>query len=124
MATAGFTDCDLGDLHIDEYDGQTRHPYLSRIADKRCDSDETLASYCINEQYHGLAVRKIAVPKTTFPVFALYFDADLTTARAALKRALGAEFRPSEASELGTKPELIKDPADPHRSVLICTKQF
>ncbi|GAB3052472.1 hypothetical protein [Stenotrophomonas tumulicola] len=123
-ATAGFEQCTLGTLYFDEYRQTTTDPYLKTIESQRCDSDEVLASFCVDERFHGLKVHRLAVPKTTTPVFALYFDDDLATARQQLKRGLGSEFRPSAASEKGARPELIKDPADPGKSVLICTKQF
>ncbi|KAA9001768.1 hypothetical protein FJU30_05615 [Affinibrenneria salicis] len=117
-ATAGFSQCRLGDLYIDEYSGATRNAWLRSQEDKRCDQDDQLASYCINERFHDLAVSRLAVPKTTLPVFALYFTADLATARAALSRALGSEFRPSTAVAQGSRPELLADPEDSRRSVL------
>lgn len=72
-ATAGFADCDLGSLYIDEYDKTTRNPYLQSMQVHRCDQDDILASYCINENFHGPKVNRLAVPKTTTAVFALYF---------------------------------------------------
>ncbi len=123
-ATAGFDRCRLGALYVDENSQSPQSPYLKQLEPKRCDRDDVLAIYCVNEKYHGLTVTRLAVPKTTLPVFALYFDAPLEEARRALKRSLGSEFKASPASAQGARPELMADPDAPHQSVLICTKPF
>ncbi|MCD7099401.1 hypothetical protein [Stenotrophomonas sp. MMGLT7] len=122
--TAGFANCQLGDLYLDEYSGTTRSRYLQSLAGKRCDREDTLAQFCIAERFNGLKVIRLAVPKTTTPIFALYLDADLETARATLKQTLGSEFHASPASAQGKVPELIQDPENDRASILICTKQF
>ena len=122
QATQGFTTCDLGDLFVDEYTNTTSNPYLLTIEDRRCDVSETLVTYCIDEQFHGLDVTRLAVPSTTLPVFALYFDADLEEGRSTLMARLGKDFRESTNSRLGVEPELVQDPADDSASILICTK--
>lgn len=121
-ATRGFTSCQLGSLFIDEHARATPSPYLQAIEDRRCDVTDTLVTYCIQERFHGLPVTRLAVPRTTLPVFALYFDVPLEAARSTLMARLGKDFRPSHASLLGAEPELIRDPADALGSILICTK--
>lgn len=122
QATQGFPTCDMGDLFIDEYTQMPSSPYLQAIENHRCDTSDTLVTYCIDEQFQGLAVTRLAVPRTTFPVFALYFSADLEVARSTLMAKLGKDFRDSPESQLGVAPELVQDPADASASVLICTK--
>ncbi|MGY0651023.1 hypothetical protein ACW7GZ_04000 [Luteimonas sp. A537] len=122
QATHGFPTCDMGDLFIDEYTRTSSSPYLEAIEDFRCNTSDTLVTYCIDEQFLGLAVDRLAVPRTTLPVFALYFDADLETARSTLMAKLGKDFRESAESQFGVAPELVQDPADASASVLICTK--
>lgn len=122
QATQGFTTCDLDDLFIDEYTQTTSNPYLRTIEDRHCDVSETLVTYCIDEQFHGLEVTRLAVPRTSLPVFALYFDADLEEGRSMLMARFGKDFRESMNSRLGVEPELARDPADASASVLICTK--
>lgn len=123
-ATAGFDRCRLGALYVDEGSQVPQSPYLKALEPKRCDRDNVLATYCINEKFHGLTVTRLAVPKTTLPVFALYIDAPLEDARRALKRSMGSDFRASPESSQGARPELMEDPDDADRSVLICTRQF
>lgn len=122
QATQGFPTCDMGDLFIDEYTQTPSSPYLQAIENYRCDTSDTLVTYCIDEQFQGLAVTRLAVPRTTFPVFALYFAADLEVARPTLMAKLGKDFRESPTSQLGAAPELVQDPDDASASVLICTK--
>lgn len=122
QATQGFPTCDMGDLFVDEYTQTPSSPYLQTIENYRCDTSDTLVTYCIDEQFQGLAVTRLAVPRTTFPVFALYLAADLEMARSTLMAKLGKDFRESPASQLGAAPELVQDPEDASASVLICTK--
>ena len=122
QATQGFPTCDMGDLFIDEYTQRTSSPYLQAIEERRCATSDMLVTYCIDERFQGLAVTRLAVPRTTFPVFALYFHADLEVARSTLMAKLGKDFRDSPESRLGAEPELVRDPADASASVLICTK--
>ncbi|QCO67894.1 hypothetical protein E5843_09195 [Luteimonas yindakuii] len=112
----------MGSLFIDEYTQVTPNPYLQAIEDRRCDTSDTLVTYCIQERFHGLPVAGLAIPRTTLPVFALYFDVPLEAARSTLMARLGKDFRQSHASLLGAEPELVRDPADAFASILICTK--
>lgn len=122
QATDGFERCQLGDLYIDEYSQSTSNAYLLANADRQCEVTETLVTYCIDEQFHGLHVSRLTVPRTTWPIFAMYFSAPVEEARNTLESALGRSFHPSEGSRRGILPELIEDPTDTSRSILICTK--
>lgn len=122
QATRGFPTCDMGDLFFDEYTQTTSNRYLQAIEGRRCDTSETFVTYCIDEQFQGLPVTRLAVPRTTLPVFALYFDVELEEARSALVARLGKDFRGSPRSRHGAEPELVADPADASASVLVCTK--
>ncbi|WP_156170304.1 hypothetical protein [Luteimonas sp. FCS-9] len=121
-ATRGFPTCALADLFIDEHSQTTTSPYLRTIEAHRCETSDTLVTYCIDERFHGLAVRRLAVPRTTFPVFALYFSDDLEHSRSTLLARLGTDFRASPRSRAGAAPELVQDPDDASASILICTK--
>lgn len=124
QAVAGFPGCDLPGLYIDLETGQPASPYFAQHGLAPCETTDKLTTYCIKERFHGLPVVRMAIPNTTFPVFALYFDADLATARKSLKRALGSEFKASGKSRDGIVPELLADPKDGKRSILVCTKEF
>lgn len=124
QAVAGFPECRLPGLHVDLETGRPASPYFSRHRLTPCETTDTLTSYCLQERFHGLPVTRLTIPNTTFPVFALYFDADLATARKSLKRALGSEFEASKKSRAGIALELLADPRDASRSVLVCTKEF
>jgi len=52
----------------------------------------------------------------------MYFSVPLNEARRTLEAELGSSFPPSKDSRQGIVPELIQDPNDASRSVLICTK--
>lgn len=101
QATQGFSTCDMGDLFVDEHTQTPSSPYLQAIENYRCDTSDTLVTYCVDERFQGLAVTRLAVPRTTFPVFALYFTAELEMARSTLMAKLGKDFRESSASQLG-----------------------
>ena len=118
----GFDRCQLGDLFIDEYSQSTSNIYLLANADRQCEITETLVTYCIDEQFHGLRVSQLSVPRSTWPIFAMYFSVPLNEARRTLEAELGSSFPPSKGSRQGIVPELIQDPNDASRSVLICTK--
>lgn len=123
-AVSGFPKCDLPDLFVDAVTGEPAHVLFTENNLKPCKVTDQLAFYCVREKFHGLPVAKLAIPTTTLPVFALYFDVDVNTARTTLKRELGSEFRPSASSRAGVTPELISDPEELGKSVLICTKDF
>lgn len=118
----GFSHCQLDDLFIDEYSQSTTNEYLLLNEHRRCDNTEALATYCIDERFHGLHVIRLSVPRTTWPVFSMHFSDSLEHAQETLVSVLGNTFRPSAASRQGVQPELIEDPSDTTGSVLICTK--
>lgn len=123
-ATRGFTRCELGDLFIDAFSQTTSNPYLRSVDGQQCGTTDTLSSFCINEAFHGLPVRRLDVPNDTWPIFALYFAVPIEQARAKLLKSLGSEFRPSVQSKAGLVPELAPDPNHAAGSVLVCTKEF
>jgi hypothetical protein len=120
----GFETCELPGLYIDEYGAGPGNTYLERIEVKACGQSEEIAYFCVDEDFHGLRVEKIAVPRSTLPVFALYLSSDFATARSILHAGLGTDFVLSQASARGEQPELVVDPDDPEKSILICTKDF
>lgn len=122
QAVSGFDKCQLGDLFIDEYSQSTSNAYLLANADRQCETTETLVTYCIDERFHGLPVSRLSVPRTTWPIFAMYFPVPVEEARRRLESELGRSFHPSEGSRQGSLPELIEDQTDASRSILICTK--
>ncbi|QQQ00763.1 hypothetical protein [Lysobacter enzymogenes] len=124
QAVAGFPRCELPGLYIDLETGQPASPYFADQRLAPCETTDKLTTYCLKERFHGLPVAKLAIPNTTFPVFALYFDADLATARKTLSRTLGSQFKASKKSRDGIVPELLADPQDGKKSILVCTKEF
>ena len=124
QAVAGFARCELPGLYIDLETGQPANPYFAQHGLAPCETSDKLTTYCLKERFHGLPVAKLAIPNTTFPVFALYFDVDLATARKTLNHSLGSQFKASRKSRDGVVPELLADPQDGKKSILVCTKEF
>jgi hypothetical protein len=119
---AGFTKCDFPNVYIDGYTGKPAHSYFIERNMKPCEIQEMLAVYCVEDYFNGIPVKKIAIPRDTWPIHALYFDSNLVETRRLLKRKLGSEFRLSQLSKSGQAPELISNPDDKKKSILICTR--
>lgn len=117
-----FEKCEMGDLYIDEFSRSTSNDYLLANESRQCGVTEDVVTYCVDEQFYGLSVSRISVPRTTWPVFALHFSESLNVARRKLQSEFGHSFHLSESSRAGVRPELSRDPSDHSGSVLVCTK--
>ena len=126
---AGFPQCRYEGLYVSNLPGQPATApdaeWFRAHPEAACGRDDDFYYFCMNERYHGLDVQRVALPGTGgLASVALYLKQDAATARSILQQQLGSDFSSSPASDAGTAPELITDPADADRSILVCTRQF
>ena len=120
---SGFERCDFRDVYLDLETGKPVHPYLLERGLEPCEISDELAYFCIDEEFHGLPVSRLMVPASTFDLHGLFIDLPLAQARSISKARLGSEFREDQDSADGKAPELLPDPQDPNRSVLMCNQK-
>jgi len=126
---AGFHQCRYEGLFVNDLPGQVATApdtdWFRAHPGAACGRDADFYYFCMDERYRGLTVQRMALPGTGgLPSVALYLQQDAATARSILRQQLGGGFPSSPASDAGTAPELMADPADANRSILVCTRTF
>jgi len=126
---AGFHQCRYEGLYVSDLPGHAATvpdtDWFRAHPEAACGRDDDFYYFCMNERYHGLDVHRMALPGTGgLPSVALYLKQDPATARSMLEHQLGSDFSSSPASDAGTAPELMEDPVDAGRSILVCTREF
>jgi len=116
----GLATCELDDLHLDSESGAPVHPQLAKYTpDKVSDG---FAWYKVHEELHGLPIVGFLVPASTFEVHALFVDTPIANARRLTHNAYGSEFADEALHDEGEAPLLLRDPNNPKRSIIDCTR--
>lgn len=71
---------------------------------------------------HGLPISGFLIPSSTFEVHALFVDTPIANARRLTHNAYGSEFSDEQKHDAGLAPLLLRDPNNPKRSIIDCTK--
>ncbi|MCH7371373.1 MULTISPECIES: hypothetical protein [Aeromonas] len=116
----GLATCDLDQLHLDSETGEPSHPQLKTFTpDKVTDG---FAWYKTHQELHGLPITGFLIPASTFEVHALFVDTPIANARRLTHNAYGSEFSDERKHDLGEAPLLLRDPNNPKRTIIDCTK--
>ncbi|AVP94973.1 hypothetical protein OB925_08115 [Aeromonas rivipollensis] len=116
----GLATCDLDELYLDSESGEPSHPLLKTFTpDKTSDG---FAWYKTHQELHGLPITGFLIPASTFEVHALFVDTPIANARRLTHNAYGSEFADEQKHDRGEAPLLLRDPGNPKRSIIDCTK--
>ena len=116
----GLATCDLDDLYLDSESGEPSHPLLKTFTpDKTSDG---FAWYKTHQELHGLPITGFLIPASTFEVHALFVDTPIANARRLTHNAYGSEFADEQKHDRGEAPLLLRDPGNPKRSIIDCTR--
>ena len=80
------------------------------------------AWYKTRQDLHGLPISGFLIPSSTFEVHALFVDTPIANARRLTHNAYGSEFSDEQKHDAGLVPLLLRDPNNPKRSIIDCTK--
>lgn len=116
----GLATCDLDQLHLDSETGEPSHPLLKTFTpDKVTDG---FVWYKTHQELHGLPITGFLIPASTFEVHALFVDTPIANARRLTHNAYGSEFADEQKHDRGEAPLLLRDPGNPKRSIIDCTR--
>ncbi|MEG0006546.1 MAG: hypothetical protein RR721_01810 [Aeromonas sp.] len=116
----GLATCELDDIRLDSETGAPVYPLLKSFTpDKTTDG---FAWYKTHQELHGLPITGFLIPTSTFEVHALFVDTPIANARRLTHNAYGSEFSDEEKHNRGEAPLLLRDPNNPKRSIIDCTK--
>lgn len=118
---AQYPVCKMPDAHLDTEDGKPEHPFFRENDLTPYKIENGFAYYTLDTSYLGIPMVELMIPASTWDVRVVTFDASLEEVQQQLKQALGSDFQPGEASQMGEQPELIADPKHPSRSLFVCT---
>ncbi|MFD1259715.1 hypothetical protein [Entomomonas asaccharolytica] len=120
----GLLHCDqmgkLKGIYFDQYSQEvnlSRTPYFIERKLRPCELD-SLATYCIDDTYYGLAVEKVSIPHN-MSIYAIYFKDDVETVKKQLSNYMEIiNFDPNVKSP--KYPSLIPNQNDHKKSILFC----
>lgn len=116
----GLATCELDRLHLDSESGVAADPRLNAFKpDKISDG---FAWYKTHQELHGLPITGFLIPSSTFEVHALFVDTPIANARRLTHNAYGSEFSDEQKHDAGLAPLLLRDPNNPKRSIIDCTR--
>ena len=116
----GLATCELDDLYLDSETGQPVHPLLKHFTPYKV--TDGFAWYKTRQDLHGLPISGFLIPSSTFEVHALFVDTPIANARRLTHNAYGSEFSDEQKHDAGLAPLLLRDPINPKRSIIDCTK--
>ena len=116
----GVATCDLDELHFDSERGEASPPQLNTF--KPYKTTDGFAWYKTDQELHGLPIHGFLIPTSTFDVHALFVDTPIDNARRLTHNAYGSEFADEQKHNLGEAPLLLRDPNNPKRSIIDCTR--
>ncbi|MGL4717327.1 MAG: hypothetical protein ACRCWL_15755 [Aeromonas sp.] len=116
----GLATCEFVDLYIDEDTGGAANSQLAHYTPYKV--SDGFAWYKVHEDLHGLPVVGFIVPAASFDVHALFVDTPIANARRLTHNAYGSEFSDEQQHNEGVAPLLLRDPNNPKRSIIDCTK--
>ncbi|MGY3941445.1 hypothetical protein [Aeromonas tecta] len=116
----GLATCDLDHLYLDSESGEASDPQLKTFTPYK--TTDGFAWYKTHQELHGLPITGFLVPASTFEVHALFVDTPIANARRLTHNAYGSEFTDEEKHNRGEAPLLLRDPNNPKRSIIDCTK--
>ena len=116
----GFTRCQFNGVYVDMISNKPIHKYFVERNLKPCMVKESMAYFCIRENYYGLPIYKLMIPAGTFDIHAMYLDVPLDKAQKIAKKHLGFTFSKSQLSENGDRPILMANPLDLSKSIFMC----
>ncbi|WOE67838.1 hypothetical protein RY972_07200 [Aeromonas allosaccharophila] len=116
----GLATCDFNDLYIDGETGRPANLQLNNYTPYKV--SDGFAWYKVHEELHGLPVVGFIVPASSFEVHALFVDTPIANARRLTHNAYGSEFGDEQKHDEGLAPLLLRDPNNPKRSIIDCTK--
>ncbi|PJG60584.1 hypothetical protein [Aeromonas cavernicola] len=117
----GLATCELTDLYIDSETGQAVNAQLRTYTPYK--QSEGFAWYKVHQELHGLPITGFIVPMSTFEVHALFVDTPIANARRLTHNAFGSDFSDERQHALGEAPLLLRDPKNPKRAIIDCTKE-
>ncbi|MCP3291848.1 hypothetical protein, partial [Aeromonas hydrophila] len=107
-------------LYLDSETGQPVHPQLKHFTPYKV--TDGFAWYKTRQDLHGLPISGFLIPSSTFEVHALFVDTPIANARRLTHNAYGSEFSDEQQHDAGLAPLLLRDPNNPKRSIIDCTK--
>lgn len=116
----GLATCDLAELYVDGETGQAANAQLRKYIPYKV--SDGFAWYKLHEELHGLPVVGFIVPASTFEVHALFIDTPIANARRLTHNAYGREFADETLHDEGKAPLLLRDPNNPKRTIIDCTR--
>ncbi len=124
---SGFPTCDFEGVSIAPGDHVSTHSYFAERNLRPDRIEGQLAFFSINESYHGLTVREMIIPASTWVFYSIHFQASVTEVKERLKDVFYLGFYSSseaETLEYVSRPVLAEDSNDPRRSVLWCSSSI
>ncbi|MBL0460718.1 hypothetical protein [Aeromonas dhakensis] len=116
----GLATCELDDLYLDSETGKPAHPQLNHYTPYKV--ADGFAWYKTRQELHGLPISGFLIPASTFEVHALFVDTPIANARRLTHNAYGSEFSDEQKHDEGLAPLLLRDPNNPKRSIIDCTR--
>ena len=120
---SGFPTCDFEGVSIAPGDHVSTHSYFAERNLRPDRIEGQLAFFSLNESYHGLTVREMIIPASTWVSYSIHFQESVTEVKERLKDLFYLGFYSSsetDALAFVTRPVLHEDPDDPRRSFLFC----
>lgn len=117
---SGFDRCQFKDVYIDLITKKPVHSYFLERRLDPCEIKEDMAYFCLNERFYRLPIYKLMVPAGTFDIHAIYIGLPINESRNIIRKKFATEYRKSRLSDIGEEPELLADPDDSSKSILMC----
>jgi hypothetical protein len=111
-----FFNC-KADTYIDRVNGTVHGNYFLERNLLPCKQDNSVAEFCIKDNFHGLPVTKVMIPNS-FPVLAFYIDLPLNKVKKILKNKLNFDVK---EMNIYTEPTIISD--GENKSILMCDSE-
>jgi hypothetical protein len=119
LMLSGFDTCDIRNVYFDEINKVASNKYFLTRRLNPIHIEQDYVIYDINENFHGIPVRKIMIPNQ-YPVHALYFDFSVEKASSVLSNKLKNGFHSLGDEHYFDKPVLMVDSESESKSVLTC----
>ncbi|MGY3870284.1 hypothetical protein ACW5W4_12210 [Aeromonas crassostreae] len=116
----GVAECEFDGLSLDADTLKPGHPDLAGFTPYKVNNG--FAWYRTRTQLGELPISGFLIPTSTFEVHALFIDAPIANTRQLLLERYGDDFSDEARHQAGEAPLLLRDPNNPKRSILDCTR--